>query len=224
MILNSRCKGRLHRHPAIGIPAFLQAKLRDHYQETASGFPRIQELTDNWAKPSPNVVVGAQRTAMDKDEARAFLASLLNKNLRIVATDGRMFLGQFKCTDPVGFHRPSRAFPVCAIHFVPYAGASVLLLEAREKARRVKCLVLTCCLQDENVILANTYEYRQPSAKEQAEAAKAAATSGGTVKMDMTSRYLGLVVVPGQHIVKIEVEEFASQLNGKNPYEEAVVV
>lgn len=28
----------------------------------------------------------------------------------------------------------------------------------------------------------------------------------------MTSRYLGLVVVPGQHIVKIEVEEFASQV------------
>lgn len=28
----------------------------------------------------------------------------------------------------------------------------------------------------------------------------------------MTSRYLGLVVVPGHHIVKIEVEEFASQV------------
>lgn len=30
--------------------------------------------------------------------------------------------------------------------------------------------------------------------------------------MDMTSRYLGLVVVPGEHITKIEVEEFASQM------------
>ncbi len=28
----------------------------------------------------------------------------------------------------------------------------------------------------------------------------------------MTSRYLGLVVVPGKHIVKIEVEEFLSQM------------
>jgi hypothetical protein len=28
----------------------------------------------------------------------------------------------------------------------------------------------------------------------------------------MTSRYLGLVVVPGQHIVKMEVEKFASQM------------
>jgi hypothetical protein len=30
--------------------------------------------------------------------------------------------------------------------------------------------------------------------------------------MDMTSRYLGLVVVPGKYITKIEVEEFASQM------------
>ena len=32
---------------------------------------------------------------------------------------------------------------------------------------------------------------------------------------DMTSRYLGLVVVPGEHIVRIMAEEFASQLKGK---------
>ena len=38
---------------------------------------------------------------MDKEEAHEFLSSLLNKNLRIVTTDSRMFWGQFKCTDPV---------------------------------------------------------------------------------------------------------------------------
>lgn len=32
----------------------------------------------------------------------------------------------------------------------------------------------------------------------------------------MTSRYLGLVVVPGEYVVKIEVEEFASQMKGKS--------
>lgn len=31
----------------------------------------------------------------------------------------------------------------------------------------------------------------------------------------MTHRYLGLVVVPGEHIVRIEKEEFASQLKKK---------
>jgi N-alpha-acetyltransferase 38, NatC auxiliary subunit len=34
--------------------------------------------------------------------------------------------------------------------------------------------------------------------------------------LDMTSRYLGLVVVPGEYITKIEVEEFASQMRGKS--------
>ena len=61
-----------------------------------------------------------------------------------------------------------------------------------------------------NVVLAQTYEYRQPSARQLARAAEKA--SGGSVALDMTSRYLGLVVVPGQHIVKMEVEEFASQM------------
>jgi hypothetical protein len=31
----------------------------------------------------------------------------------------------------------------------------------------------------------------------------------------MTSRYMGLVVVPGEYITKIEVEEFASQIRGR---------
>ena len=46
--------------------------------------------------------------------------------------------------------------------------------------------------------------------KQRAEAAEKA--SGGSVTLDMTSRYLGLVVVPGHHIVKMVVEEFASQM------------
>lgn len=49
------------------------------------------------------------------------------------------------------------------------------------------------------MVIAQTYEYRRPS--------KAQEGSG-----DVESRFLGLVVVPGPHIVKMEVEEFASQL------------
>ncbi|TDZ20633.1 N-alpha-acetyltransferase 38-B, NatC auxiliary subunit [Colletotrichum orbiculare MAFF 240422] len=114
---------------------------------------------------------------MENEAARDFLTSLLNKNLRVVATDGRMFLGQFKCTDP-----------------------------------------------ERNVVLAHTYEYRQPSAQQRAEAAQNSGGGTGSVKLDMTSRYLGLVVVPGEHIVKIEVEEFVSQIRGQNPYATAAVV
>ncbi|KAI1638928.1 hypothetical protein F4809DRAFT_197583 [Biscogniauxia mediterranea] len=107
-------------------------------------------------------------TSSEKAEAESYLKSLLNRALRIYTTDGRMFIGTFKCTDT---HR--------------------------------------------NIVLSHTYEYRHPSPQKLAEAAAASAGTGqDTVKADMTSRYLGLVVIPGEHIVKMEVEEFVSQLRG----------
>jgi hypothetical protein len=39
-----------------------------------------------------------------KEEHLTFLRSLLNKNLRVTTTDGRMFWGTFKCTDAVSFY------------------------------------------------------------------------------------------------------------------------
>lgn len=60
------------------------------------------------------------------------------------------------------------------------------------------------------MVLAQTYEYRQPSERQRAEAAEEA--TGPSVKLDLTSRFLGLVVVPGHHIVKMEVEQFVSQM------------
>jgi len=35
----------------------------------------------------------------------------------------------------------------------------------------------------------------------------------------MTSRFLGLVVVPGEHIVKIEAQDFISQIEGRSIWE-----
>ncbi|KAL8346995.1 hypothetical protein RB601_003395 [Gaeumannomyces tritici] len=114
---------------------------------------------------------------MDEEASAAYLASLLNKNLRITTTDTRMFWGQFKCTDPV-------------------------------------CLELLDC----NVVLAHAYEYRHPTAEQVAEEARrAAAAQRPAFNLDMNSRFLGLIVVPGEHIVKIEVEEFASQMRGTEP-------
>ncbi|EJT78893.1 hypothetical protein GGTG_03986 [Gaeumannomyces tritici R3-111a-1] len=108
---------------------------------------------------------------MDEEASAAYLASLLNKNLRITTTDTRMFWGQFKCTDP-----------------------------------------------DCNVVLAHAYEYRHPTAEQVAEEARrAAAAQRPAFNLDMNSRFLGLIVVPGEHIVKIEVEEFASQMRGTEP-------
>ena len=59
-------------------------------------------------------------------------------------------------------------------------------------------------------MLAHTYEYRQPSPRQLQEQREEAEAVGSTkLVMDMSSRYLGLVVVPGEHISKIEVEERA---------------
>ena len=63
--------------------------------------------------------------------------------------------------------------------------------------------------QERNVILSRAYEYRQPSASvvKGAVANENVAAPETSIKLDMTSRFLGLVVVPGQEIMSIEVEE-----------------
>ncbi|KAE9366842.1 hypothetical protein N431DRAFT_429646 [Stipitochalara longipes BDJ] len=64
-----------------------------------------------------------------------------------------------------------------------------------------------CTDSDRNIILSQTFEYRLPPPPKQLGEEK--------VTLDMTSRYMGLVVVPGEYIEKIEVEEFESQLRGR---------
>ncbi|KUI60492.1 N-alpha-acetyltransferase 38, NatC auxiliary subunit [Cytospora mali] len=65
-----------------------------------------------------------------------------------------------------------------------------------------------CTDPDRNIVLAHTYEYRQPSAQQVAKAAQKAGTDAKSIKLDMMHRYLGLIVVPGEHIVRIEKEDF----------------
>lgn len=71
-----------------------------------------------------------------------------------------------------------------------------------------------------NVILSNTYEYRWPApsaVKEVASGANDPENNSGTadsqnIKVNMTSRLIGLVVIPGQHITRIELEETPEQV------------
>ncbi|KAA8647387.1 hypothetical protein EYZ11_001631 [Aspergillus tanneri] len=108
---------------------------------------------------------------MDENHAVQYLESLIGQTLRVHATDTRIFVGNFKCTDAA-----------------------------------------------RNVILANTYEYRFPTISAVKNAAVDAdshssgiASDSASVKVNMTSRFIGLVVVPGQHITKIELEETPQQ-------------
>ncbi|KAK5163149.1 uncharacterized protein LTR77_010933 [Saxophila tyrrhenica] len=106
-------------------------------------------------------------------QATAYLTSLLNKTLHIHISDGRMFVGQLKCTD-----------------------------------------------NERNIILAMTHEYRQPSKKdvERAAAEHEASEKAGKVKVDMKKRFVGLVVVPGRYIEKVEVEGVTLHIGAANVF------
>ncbi|KAF3054081.1 hypothetical protein E8E11_011327 [Didymella keratinophila] len=97
-------------------------------------------------------------TKMDNEQATFWLSQFIGKNLRVHASDGRIFGGQMKCTD-----------------------------------------------KDRNIILSLAYEYRAPSA----EAIRKAVEESGnpSTKVTWSSRYVGLIVLPGQHVKKIEFEE-----------------
>ena len=67
---------------------------------------------------------------------------------------------------------------------------------------------LKCTDNECNVILSMTHEYRPPSRADVQLAALKHERAGleGNVKVDMKKRFVGLVVVPGLHIRKIELE------------------
>ena len=113
----------------------------------------------------------------DNTKAIEYLQGLLSKKLCVYTNDSRMFYGDFKCTDNV----------ICP-------------LERVRPAAKV--------FQECNIILSQSYEYRQPTPNAVKAAAESSSerSSAATLKVDMTSRFLGLIVVPGQHITKIEVE------------------
>ncbi|KAN0092110.1 hypothetical protein V8E51_017957 [Hyaloscypha variabilis] len=64
-----------------------------------------------------------------------------------------------------------------------------------------------CTDSDRNIILSQTFEYRLPPPPKH--------LNEETVTLDMTSRYMGLIVVPGEYVERIEVEEFESQVRGR---------
>lgn len=72
-------------------------------------------------------------------------------------------------------------------------------------------LSITKSTKDSNIILSNAFEYRAPSKKAEAEALEQMQQSGEPSKADMTSRFMGLIVVPKHQIEKIELEEKRSE-------------
>lgn len=54
-----------------------------------------------------------------------------------------------------------------------------------------------------------------PTEKAKQEALERAAAGNGAGRADMTSRFVGLVVVPGKHITKLEAEQRAGPWMGE---------
>jgi len=106
------------------------------------------------------------------DQHQAFLHQFLNKTLRILVDDDRIFVGTFKCTDKVCFERDPQ--------------------NVRANMRK-----------DLDMVLCMTHEYRPPEdLKERVE------RSGAPyVQVEYTSRFVGLVVVPGNCIKRVELEQ-----------------
>ena len=79
----------------------------------------------------------------------------------------------------------------------------VHISDGRMFAGQMKCTDNEC-----NIILSGTQEYRSPSPADIELAATKHASSGlpGNFKVDMKKRFVGLVVVPGEYITKIELE------------------
>lgn len=67
--------------------------------------------------------------------------------------------------------------------------------------------IFKCTDNESNVILANAFEYRMPSKAAEEKALAEVAATGKPAKADMTSRFVGLIVIPGKQIVKMELEE-----------------
>lgn len=55
-------------------------------------------------------------------------------------------------------------------------------------------------LKSMNIVLGNAHEYR--------ESASNALNGGSTLTFEISSRYVGLIVIPGEHCQRIELEEF----------------
>jgi len=141
---------------------------------------------------------------MDPPAAKSYLRSLLNRSLHIYTTDNRLFVGDFKCTDNVN---PPSPFPFSSpLKHLPH-------------------LTFSNTLQDLNIILACTHEYRlppPPSASDfltpilppppisspQPTSPNPNTSSPPPPKLNhtLTPRFVGLIVVPGAHVTRIEIE------------------
>ncbi|KAF8472734.1 hypothetical protein BDZ91DRAFT_790576 [Kalaharituber pfeilii] len=133
----------------------------------------------------------------------AYLTSLLLHTLRVTTTDGRMFVGEFKCTD-----RDRNLILACTNEFrwVGHDAAKTLTTTSTTTVTTITTTTTSATsVGDETSRLlptdtATEVETGMVTIIE-------ANPNMGATEPQLQRRYLGLVVVPGEVIVKIELEE-----------------
>ncbi|KAM5432544.1 hypothetical protein McanMca71_006742 [Microsporum canis] len=86
------------------------------------------------------------------------------------------------------------------------------ILRVHTSDSRVFVGLFKCTDNERNIILSSTHEYRCPTepaivSSEETGSPKAASNEPFDLKADMSQRFIGLVVIPGQHITKIELDK-----------------
>ncbi|RKF77714.1 hypothetical protein GcM1_217051 [Golovinomyces cichoracearum] len=144
---------------------------------------------------------------MKKDQAIQYLTEMLGKSLRITTTDTRMFLGQLKCLDArfIAESWKKKVFDKLFqnIKPSPYLPNNPFACDFDEN-------YMLTHEQDCNLILDKTHEYRILSTQSAISDEIEQETNHSP---NLSSRYVGLVVIPGRYITRIEIEEFVSQLS-----------
>ncbi|ESZ92465.1 hypothetical protein SBOR_7128 [Sclerotinia borealis F-4128] len=138
-------------------------------------------------------------------QARTYLHSLLNKILLVHTTDNRMFRGEFKCTDSDLNIILSEVYE----YRIPPS-----ILESPATSPPSTSTSTTTSTSTVNPHL--DHSTSPPPAPRSPTDPSQPLTSTPTPLSPPTlhPRWLGLVVVPGAHITRIELEQFSSQARG----------
>ncbi|KAH6847452.1 hypothetical protein B0I37DRAFT_354195 [Chaetomium sp. MPI-CAGE-AT-0009] len=154
------------------------------------------------------------QTADGREEHIEFLKTLLNRNVRVFVLDSRMFWGTLRCTDWEA--------NIVLQHTYEYRIPTEEQIHQQQIARAQQVSAVSPSLasmglgsDDDNPNAnANGSQANQGghmSGDAMARALRKGKQNDDNELVDMSCRYLGMVVIPGEAITKLELDEFVSQ-------------
>ncbi|KAI5286711.1 hypothetical protein KEM54_006572 [Ascosphaera aggregata] len=161
--------------------------------------PESQRTSTTLPFTTSRASIQSQPPIMDNERAVTYLDSLLGRTLRVHTSDERLFVGEFKCTDR------DRNIILGLTHEYRYPTASSVNAAAVAAAATGSGSGSERNDDADGSETASIHESETDSSAV-ASALAASCQTQTVMKVNMTSRFIGLVVLPGEHIVKVEVE------------------